>query len=277
VMTSHILLPQVDPDHPATMSATVLQGLLRGELGFEGVIVSDALDMKGASGEIGIPAAAARALAAGVDLLCIGTDNSAEQLEEIAAVVTAAVADGALPAERVEDAAARVRALAARLHERAEHALLPPAPAPEPDFDLGQIARGFDVSAHARDWIAAALGEYELVRIDSVNNIAVGEAPWGLFSAGAVADAVVAPGGPVRAGDALAALGPRPVAIVGKDIHRRSYARELVDAARAERGADVLVIDMGWPGDDRAYADVATFGASRLVGSALIHLLEGPA
>src|SRR5690606_31139746 len=61
VMTSHILLPQIDNARPATFSSRILGDLLRGELGFDGVIVSDALDMAGAAefpneaGEIGIP------------------------------------------------------------------------------------------------------------------------------------------------------------------------------------------------------------------------------
>ncbi len=79
VMTSHILLPAIDPELPATLSAPVLR-LLRDDLGFTGAIVSDALDMAGASKGRGIPEAAVLALAAGVDLLCIGTDNTADQL-----------------------------------------------------------------------------------------------------------------------------------------------------------------------------------------------------
>src|SRR5829696_2142748 len=53
VMTSHILVPQLDRNSPATMSRTVLHQLLRGALGFSGVVVSDALDMAGASGSLG--------------------------------------------------------------------------------------------------------------------------------------------------------------------------------------------------------------------------------
>jgi beta-glucosidase-like glycosyl hydrolase len=83
IMTSHIMLPQLDALHPATFSSAILGDLLRNELGFTGVVVTDALDMVGASGEIGIPAAAVRAIAAGCDLLCIGTDNSDAQLDEI--------------------------------------------------------------------------------------------------------------------------------------------------------------------------------------------------
>ena len=53
VMTSHILVPQLDRNNPATMSRVVLHHLLRRELGFSGVVVSDALDMAGASARSG--------------------------------------------------------------------------------------------------------------------------------------------------------------------------------------------------------------------------------
>ncbi|MET1018499.1 MAG: beta-N-acetylhexosaminidase, partial [Microterricola sp.] len=112
IMSSHILLPQIDPNQPATFSADILQGLLRTELGFDGVIVSDALDMKGASGVHGIAEAAVRALMAGCDLLCIGTENSDAQMDEIEAAVLAAIGSGRLSAERIDDAAGRVIRLA---------------------------------------------------------------------------------------------------------------------------------------------------------------------
>ena len=76
VMTSHIVVPAIDPDRPATLSPLVL-GLLREVLGFDGVVVSDALDMAGASAVLGIPEAAVLALAAGCDLLCLGPDKPA--------------------------------------------------------------------------------------------------------------------------------------------------------------------------------------------------------
>jgi beta-N-acetylhexosaminidase len=63
-----------------------------------------------------------------------------------------------------------------------------------------------------------------------------------------------------------------PVLVIGKDNHRHAFARAAIDRLRAERER-VLVVDMGWPSDDRAYADIATFGASRLVGRALLELL----
>ena len=110
VMTSHIMVPTLDTELPATLSAPIL-GLLRDRFGFTGAIVSDALDMAGASAGRGLAEAAVLALAAGCDLLCIGTDNTAEQLAEIRAAVLAAVASGRLPQQRVFEAAERVATL----------------------------------------------------------------------------------------------------------------------------------------------------------------------
>ena len=71
IMTAHILLPALDPDHPATMSPTIITGLLRERLGFEGVIVSDDLDMAAVADRYTTGDAALRSLRAGVDLLLI--------------------------------------------------------------------------------------------------------------------------------------------------------------------------------------------------------------
>src|SRR4029453_14715249 len=112
VMTSHVIFPRLDADHPATMSRIVLHDLLREELGFSGVIVSDALDMTGASGSLGMAGAAVGALEAGCDLLCLGTDITDDQLAEIEQAVSSAVAEGTLASTRVSEAAGRVRRLA---------------------------------------------------------------------------------------------------------------------------------------------------------------------
>ena len=248
VMTSHIVVTQLDPTGPATFSAPVLGGLLREELGFTGVIVSDALDMRGASGEIGIPAAAVRALVAGVDLLCIGTRNTDEQLTDIEASIAAAVASGELPAERLAEAAARVAGLARP----------PAAPAATNDDlpDAARIAAAFDVRPGALPPPGA-----RIVQVETVANMAVGVIPWGLAAAGVTVD-------PVRPGDPLPA---GPLVLVGKDNHRHPSVCAMVDTARS--AGPTLVVDMGWPSPDRAYADVATFGASRAVGAALAQWL----
>jgi beta-N-acetylhexosaminidase len=253
VMTSHILLPQIDPARPATFSARILGDLLRGELGFDGVIITDALDMAGAAefrhadGSTGIPAAAARALAAGCDLLCLGTGGSAAQLDAIAAVVA-----GLDPA-RLEAASARVVELAASLRE---------APATSATFDLdpARLAGGFAVAGGA-----TPAPDATLVVVETTANIAVGGTPWGPAAAGAVVRRI-------RAGEPLPAdLSPdAAVILVAKDVHRRPEVAALADVVRATRPGSI-VVDMGWPSGP---VDVATYGGSRGVGVALLHWLH---
>jgi beta-N-acetylhexosaminidase len=247
VMTSHILLPQVDSSGPATFSSRILGDLLRGELGFDGVIVSDALDMTGASGGIGIPAAAAKALAAGCDLLCLGTGGSPEQLDAIAAA-----AQSVDPA-RLDDAARRVGALVASLRA---------APAPQESWtvDVRRLAEAFAVA----EGVAPA-PDAPLVVVETTANIAVGVAPWGPAAAGA-------PVVRVAVGDALPPeLAPNaPHVLVAKDVHRHPQVAALAESVRAGRPGS-LIVDMGWPSGP---VDVATFGASRGVGAALLHWLR---
>ncbi|QEO09328.1 glycoside hydrolase family 3 N-terminal domain-containing protein [Protaetiibacter larvae] len=262
IMSSHILLPQLDATGPATFSARILGELLRGPadeggLGFTGVIVSDALDMAGASGEIGIPAAAVRALAAGCDLLCIGTRNTDEQLVAIEAAIGAALADGTLATERLADAEARVGALAASLPGDAIDQ--PPAFAVDP----ARVAQAFDIA----DGVLPLPAGIRILSLETTANMAVGpDVPWGLASVGVEPQRL-------HEGDALPAS-DAPYLIVGKDNHRRAWTRDLIDRARAAQPGSV-VIDMGWPAPDRRYADIATFGASRSVSDAVRSLLEG--
>jgi len=104
VMTAHIALPALDPSGvPSTLSAAVLTGLLRQELGFKGLVVTDALDMQGITKQFGPGEAAVRALEAGVDVLLMPADPEAA----IAAVVKA-VEQGRLSRRRVEESLARV-------------------------------------------------------------------------------------------------------------------------------------------------------------------------
>ncbi len=89
--------------------------LLRTSLGFAGVVVSDALEMRAVSDPFGIPGAAVLAVAAGNDLLCLGRDVPEEGYLAVRAALRDAVGSGELPGARLEEAAARVTALRARL------------------------------------------------------------------------------------------------------------------------------------------------------------------
>ena len=110
VMTAHLLLPALDPQRPATLSAAVLTGLLRQELGFNGLVVTDALMMEAISASYGPGEAAVLALEAGADLVLMPADADAA----IAALV-AAVQGGRLSRERLEASAQRRRDALERL------------------------------------------------------------------------------------------------------------------------------------------------------------------
>ncbi len=267
VMTSHILVPRVDAENPATMSRQILQGILREDLGFTGLIVTDALDMAGASGQIGIPEAAVRALTAGADLLCIGPDNTDAQLRELEDAIEAAVANGRLDRGRVDDAGRRNVELAVGLRESAGSLAVPEwaASGVVPQFPVGSIRSAFD--------IRAGLTPPErpvVVSIETTANIAVGTSPWGLAAAG-YPTIPVGEGGELP--DLTARSGGDTFVIVGKDNHRRPWVCEMIDKAR-QRDPGTVVVDMGWPSDDRLYADIATFGSSRLTARVLADWLD---
>ncbi|MGV9777172.1 glycoside hydrolase family 3 protein [Streptosporangium sp. NPDC003464] len=113
VMCGHLLVPALDPGNPATLSRRVLTGLLREEMGFDGLLVTDAIEM-GAVAALHPPGEiAVRALAAGVDAICVGVSSpGGESVYALRDAIVEAVHDGRLPEERLAEAAARVLALA---------------------------------------------------------------------------------------------------------------------------------------------------------------------
>jgi beta-N-acetylhexosaminidase len=100
IMTAHVRVPSLGPD-PATLNERVVGGLLREELGFRGVVMADALEMRGVSATVGVEEAAVRALTAGVDLLCIGHDLGGDDVAAIERAILSAVAAGRLPETRL--------------------------------------------------------------------------------------------------------------------------------------------------------------------------------
>jgi len=112
LMTAHIRFPALD-DLPATLSPTVLQGLLRGELGFSGLVITDALNMLAIANAYGPAESAVRAIIAGADQ-CIALFDPADLRAAHAAIITA-VQSGRLPGARFREALGHVRALKARL------------------------------------------------------------------------------------------------------------------------------------------------------------------
>ncbi len=110
VMTAHLLIRNVDPDYPATLSKKVLTGLLRQKLGFEGLIVTDALVMESISKKYGCGESSVLAFAAGADLIMMPEDP----FEAIEALCEALLS-GRIPMERLEQALSRRNKAIAKL------------------------------------------------------------------------------------------------------------------------------------------------------------------
>lgn len=109
VMTTHVVFDALDPGVAATMSAPAIR-LLRDEVGFGGVCVSDCLEMKAISEHFGCGKAAVRAVAAGVDAMLVS--HTPEAQHEVIAALAAAVVDGTIPETRVLEASRRLAHLA---------------------------------------------------------------------------------------------------------------------------------------------------------------------
>jgi beta-N-acetylhexosaminidase len=108
IMTAHVLVPSLDEDRPATLSPPIVQRLLREELRFGGVILSDDLEMKAISARRAVPASAVEAIAAGCDAVLICSGDIDRQVAVLEALVRARET-GVLPQSRLDDALRRMR------------------------------------------------------------------------------------------------------------------------------------------------------------------------
>ena len=111
VMTAHLAVPALEPDNiPATVSSKILTGVLRDELGFHGLVVTDAMDMQGLAAMFDTAEASARAIEAGADVLLMP-----KRAEDAIRGVVAAVTTGRISRKRLDDSVARVLTAKVRL------------------------------------------------------------------------------------------------------------------------------------------------------------------
>ena len=277
------------------MSAAALIGLLRGELGFTGVIVSDALEMRAIRDLFGIARAAVLAVAAGTDLLCLGRDGHQDDYVAVRDALVTAVGDGTLAGERLEEAADRVAGLRGGLarapHPDGGHLAGPGLAARagsrgagtgvgrgvSPDVGRG-VGRGVGLEAARRaarmSGPRPVLSQPLIIEMEPGENFAAGQFGWGL--------APWAPAGSVRrigpagasAASLLAAAAGRSLVAVVRDAHRNQATRSLITALLAAR-PDTVLVEMGLPlwRPPEGISYLATYGASRASAQAAAELL----
>jgi beta-N-acetylhexosaminidase len=113
IMTAHVFNARLDPDRPATLSRRVLGGLLRGRLGFGGVIVSDDMEMKAVTGGYSLEEAVRLGIEAGLDVLCFGNNLSFDPDigAKAAGIIRGLVEAGKISEARIDESFRRVQKL----------------------------------------------------------------------------------------------------------------------------------------------------------------------
>jgi beta-glucosidase len=163
VMTAHLMLPELDQERPATLSKPVLTGLLRQQLGFGGLIVTDALVMDAITGRYGAGEAAVLALEAGADLVLMPADADAA-----IAAIAEAVASGRLNVEQLEASAERrLQALERCAGPEAALAVADPEAAAQPNQVLALELVRATMETAGSSGAATPQAGINLIRLDS--------------------------------------------------------------------------------------------------------------
>ena len=272
IMTAHIVVSRVD-DVPATRSQRTI-GMLRDGLDYDGVIVSDALDMAGVHGA-GVTAAdvtpemigyaAVASLDAGCDLLCLGARQGPDVPAAAVKAIVQATEAGVLSfRDLVESQRRRARlrhsvqivdvdheADASTVESVARRAITGTTPAPlrgalVVDCRPGVSVANFDVAWGLGPDVAAI--DPTAIAMDATSDTEVRS----------IVDA--------------ARDRPLVVSVRGAAAHR--WQQRLVDRIRAQR-PDAVIVDLGWPGRSRT-ATLTTWGASRSSTRAVADVLCGP-
>ncbi|HKA26486.1 MAG TPA: glycoside hydrolase family 3 N-terminal domain-containing protein [Gaiellaceae bacterium] len=247
VMTAHVRVPALD-DEQATLSPRILQELLREELGFAGVAITDALEMRAVSATVGVEEGAVRALAAGADALCLGAEVDNRLVESTHGSIIEAVRSGRLAEERLVEAAGRVAQLGA-------WARTPRTGAAKPGLGAETARRALEVIGDVR------LSDAPLVlELRPPASIAAGEPELAVGDLlGASETIVLVEGVPAPASPSNG----RPLVIVVRDAHRHQWERDAVERLlRHESGA--VVVELGlpvWRPEDALW--IGTLGSGR--------------
>ncbi|MEV5530526.1 glycoside hydrolase family 3 protein [Streptomyces prunicolor] len=292
VMSAHILVPTLDPDRPATLSLSILTDLLRGRLGYDGLIVTDGMEMQAIAATYGIERGSVLAIAAGADAICVGgglaDDETVRRLRD---ALVGAVRSGELPEQRLAEAAERVRGLAqwtasgaaastpdegsASRASRASRA----STAEVTRVDIGLVAARRALTVTGADDFTPLTEPPYVALLTPVANIAVGdETPWGV----AAELAHRLPGtetagfaGEDAGGVVLKAAGTRRIVVVVRDEHRHPWMAATLDTLLAAR-PDTVVVEMGVPqAPPRGALHIATHGAARVCGHAAAEVIAG--
>lgn len=274
IMVSHPQVAAVD-ELPASISKPVITGLLREELEYDGVVITDALEMKGVARVADLPHAAVRALQAGADALCLGSWSFGEDVRICVRAICEAVAAGELDRAGLERSAQRLQRIGSR----------PPTATGSPDAATGlRLARrAIEVDGQPELQGSATL----VVRLEPGVSPAAGRGHGdleGLLEARgkrveriAMADQTYNGDGMVRAGisEFREEYGDDgDIVLLVRSPHRYEWQQRVLDRI-LETTPDAIVLDMGFVHRDfsRARAWIRAFGGSTVCATAAVEIM----
>ncbi|CAB4876755.1 MAG: hypothetical protein F2786_06610 [Actinobacteria bacterium] len=258
VMIGHLVAESLDANFPASLSSKVIRNYLREVLKFNGLVVTDALDMGAIGGPTKIHESALKALTAGADLLCFsGMGDQSHFVTSSFDWIKTALDSGLLPVNGLEQSEQRI------INWRATNK---PNGVSAKTLDFRDLIQGFEVSGS----VELEPGAVNLVEIGTKPTIAAGDVSWGIHrelrAIGIACD--------IHASDAET-LATKKLVVAFRDAYRDAPLLATLNRL-SERYPDALFIDMGWPTREFIPKNlIRAFGSSAVIAQAVAARIKG--
>ena len=252
VMIGHLIIEALDKKLPASLSGKVIQEYLRGILKFDGLVVSDALDMGAIGGPAKIHESALKALTAGTDLLCFsGMGDQSQFVLSSFDWIKSAIDSGSLSITSLQESEKRITDWRQKINSKS---------AISPLIDFKELIRGFEISGS----VELDAGVINLVEIGTKPTIAAGDVSWGMHrelrAVGIACD--------IHASDAES-LSTKKLVVAFRDAYRDAPLLATLNRLY-DRYPEAIFIDMGWPTREFAPKNlIRAFGSSAVISQAV--------
>lgn len=259
VMTGHLIVESLDAEMPASLSHKVIRDYLRKTLGFNGLVITDALDMGAIGGSTKIHESALKALVAGADLLCFsGMGDQSQFVSSSLSWISRAIQSGGFDLDTLDEQVKRVRAWT--------HPKIVNTPVVD-EIDFRELIQGFEISGSV-ELVAAPIN---LIEIGTKPTIAAGDVSWGIHrelrAVGIACD--------IHASDAES-LSTKKLVVAFRDAYRDASLLATLNRLY-DRYPEAIFIDMGWPTREFAPKNlIRAFGSSAVISQAVALRMATP-
>lgn len=258
VMIGHLIAECLDPNLPASLSSKILRDYLRSELGFKGLIVTDALDMGAIGGPTKIHESALNALTAGADLLCFsGMGDQSQFVVNSFEWIQSAFNRGEISEDSFVESSQRIGEIRAKNLKSIKV---------EQNIDYKELISGFEVLGD----VELSSSAINLVEIGTKPTIAAGDVSWGIHrelrSVGITCE--------IHASDAEN-LASKKLVVAFRDAYRDGPLLATLNRLN-QRFPDAIFIDMGWPTREFEPRNlIRAYGSSAIVSQAVAARIKG--